>query len=60
MTSNNGIQIPEPDEHAYHMGWTSYHHGTGMSINPYDLDTEEDLYNAWVDGYSTAERVDNR
>lgn len=57
MKSGNSFQIPLPTEHAYHMGWASYHSGLPMSINPYDLDTEEHLYNAWVDGFSTAEHV---
>ena len=57
MKSSNDILIPSPTEHAYNLGWTSYNSGATIAINPYDMEIEETLYNAWVDGYNTAQRM---
>ena len=58
MKSGNPIQIPLPTEHAYHLGWTSFQHKLSPSDNPYNADDEDELFKAWVSGWTSAERVE--
>lgn len=57
MKVDRAVQIPLPNEHAYHLGWTSSTKDLPKSANPYDAKKESELYEAWNDGYDIAKRV---
>ena len=47
------------EQEAYQEGYSFYcnnkfDYNVGSQNNPYDINSEENLYNAWSDGYSQA------
>ncbi len=52
------IQEPLPEEHAYHLGWSSYFDIGEGAENPYDEKTDKSLFDRWVRGQETAKSVD--
>ncbi len=56
--NNSNIIEPNPEEHAYHVGWTAYfimkEQKLDCTINPYDPIDQTKLYEKWSDGFETA------
>lgn len=53
---NKRIQKPTSEEHAYHQGWKDYYN-SGKKKSPYH--SSSPLFKFYMDGWETAERVDN-
>ena len=52
------IVKPTEQEHAYHRGWTAYYNKLGINANPYQPDVELKNYEAWENGWTTAQMSD--
>ena len=46
-----------PEEHAYHLGWTAYYLDEELKGNPYDSETETELFEKWEEGWDFAKSV---
>jgi len=56
---NNEPITPTPEEHAYNLGWVAFFEEHGLSCNIYNCCSERDLFDKWVDGYTTAKTIHN-
>ena len=52
--ANHKLIEPTPEEHAYHQGWQSYFNDISEKENPYDVNSQSELYEKWTDGWKAA------
>ena len=50
---------PTNSERGYNAGWNAYHDGLILKSNPYNPETEKELYEGYVDGWGSAQMEDN-
>ena len=56
---NKPVMKPTPAEHGYSIGWHTYHGGRELNSNPFDPEDETVMYEAFIDGWASAQLGDS-